>query len=122
MTDNQQDFDKSIGNDEEELKEDELLVLTEPDATPMGGDFRTSVPISANKINKNLKAFTGKFSEVMKDVQSLGRYELSEVSINVGITASGQIQLIGVARGKTQVAGGVTLKFTKPFLREGSEQ
>lgn len=92
-----------------------LVVLVVPEAHAAGiGDYLTRKEISVDTLNTNMKAFTGKLGALLDHIPRVGDYDLSEVTINVNISAGGELQLVGVARGKGEVSGGITLTFKKP--------
>lgn len=99
----------------------EFLILTEPEVTPLGApsDVLVSKRISAGVINENLRAFISRFGDILTDVSTMGTFGLVEVTVNIGISAEGEIQLIGLARGKTSVTTGILLKFQKPPVGPG---
>ncbi len=94
---------------------DVFQVLTVTDAPIMGEERPLVVkPIPADLIKENMQRFISKFGQVLDDVSKIGAYNLSEVTVNVGIAASGEIQLFGLARGSSNVNAGIALKFQKP--------
>jgi hypothetical protein len=102
---------------DEEKKQDtnNLSVLVCPDADAAGiGDWVTRKEISVDTLKANMNAFTGKLGDLLNNIPKMGDYNLSEVTINVNITAGGELQLVGVARGKGEVSGGITLTFKRP--------
>ena len=102
-------------DDEKKLGRNNLSVLVCPDADSAGiGDWLTRKEISVNTLKTNISTFTGKLGTLLENIPSTGEYDLSEVTINVNITAGGELQLVGVARGKGEFSGGITLTFKKP--------
>jgi hypothetical protein len=51
--------------------------------------------------------------EIIPDVSKQAGYELSEVTVYVSVSASGELQLVGVAKGKGEIGGGFSLNFRK---------
>lgn len=101
--------------DEKKLGTNSLSVLVYPDADSAGiGDWLTRKEISVNTLKTNMNTFTGTLGTLLENLPSTGEYDLSEVTVNVNITAGGELQLVGVARGKGEVSGGITLTFKKP--------
>jgi hypothetical protein len=93
---------------------DELDILVSPHANEMGiGDYLISKVVGVNTLEKNLKQLTEKIGRILKEVPDLGNYKLSEVTVAVNVTGTGELQLVGVARGKTDIGGAFTLKFIK---------
>jgi len=102
-------------DDEKKLGTNSLSVLVRPDADSAGiGDWLTRKDIPVDTLKTNMNTFTGKLGALLDNMPSTGEYNLSEVTINVNITAGGELQLVGVARGKGEVSGGITLTFKKP--------
>ncbi len=101
-------------NDEPSSNPDCLDILTAPEADAAGiGDFLSSAKVPVKKLSKNLEKFTEKLVMLLPAIPHVKDYELSEVTVSVNVTAGGELQLIGMARGKGEVKGGLTLKFTK---------
>jgi hypothetical protein len=91
-----------------------LYILTAPDADSAGiGNFMHPVKVPIRELQKNLEEFTKKLGSLLPAVPRVKDYELSEISVSVNITAGGELQLIGVAKGKADIGGGLTLRFTK---------
>jgi len=102
-------------DDEKKLNTNNLSVLVCPDADSAGiGNWLTRKEISVDTLKTNMDTFTGKLGSLLDKMPNMGDYDLSEVKINVNITAGGEFQLVGVARGKGEVSGGITLTFKKP--------
>ena len=102
-------------DDKNKGSKDNLVVLVGPDAQSAGiGDWLTRKEISVDTLKTNMNAFTGKLGVLLDNIPSMGEYNLSEITINVNITAGGELQIVGIARGKSEVSGGITLTFKKP--------
>ncbi|MEA3546910.1 MAG: hypothetical protein U9R66_04535 [Thermodesulfobacteriota bacterium] len=99
---------------ENNLDQKSIQVLVAPDADSAGiGDFFTPKPINLKTLKENLRAFTMKLEEIIPNVSETAGYELSEVTVNVCVSASGELQLVGVAKGKGEISGGFSLNFRK---------
>ena len=70
----------------------------------------TDVPVDA--LRANLKAATSTLAEAFRDIRKVGDFELSEVTIEVEVTAEGGVQFIGTA--KVSGSGSISMKFTQP--------
>jgi hypothetical protein len=68
-------------------------------------------PIPVEKIAANLKQFCSAMNAVLLDVKSVGGFRLSEITLQVEITAEGGIALVGT--GKAGASGAITLTFTE---------
>ena len=94
--------------------QDSIKILVAPHADSAGiGDFLTPVPVKLKTLKENLEALTNKLGTIIPEVSSQTNYELSDISVNVNVTASGELQLVGIAKGKGEVSGGFTLTFRK---------
>ncbi len=99
---------------ENDFDQKSIQVLVAPDADSAGiGDFFNPKPIKLKTLKENLRAFTMKLEEIIPDVSKQAGYELSEVTVNVSVSASGELQLVGVAKGKGEISGGFSLNFRK---------
>jgi hypothetical protein len=68
--------------------------------------------VDAEKIQKSLRELVEQLSGIMKeDKIKLGSLHLSELEVNVEITAEGGVALVGVA--KAGIKGAITLKFSR---------
>jgi hypothetical protein len=98
-----------------QINNDVFQILTISDMKTMGDEGPTVLKqISSNLIKQNMQDFICKFGQVLDNVSKMGAYSLSEVTVNVGIAASGEIQLIGLVRGSSNITAGIALKFQKP--------
>jgi hypothetical protein len=68
--------------------------------------------VSVDALRGNLKAAMSSFAEVFKDIHQVGDFQLSEVSIEVEVSAEGGIQFIGTT--KVAGSGSISLKFKNP--------
>jgi hypothetical protein len=66
------------------------------------------IPIET--IRKNLKAFCDSIGRSLQDIQEVGRFKLTEVTLSIEVSAEGGIQLIGTS--KVAGKGAITLTFT----------
>lgn len=89
----------------------------EPQAETLGvlerGVIRTVIKeVEIEKIRLSLSELVEQFSGVMKeDRLKMGSLHLSELEVNVEITAEGGVALVGTA--KAGVKGAITLKFSR---------
>lgn len=102
-------MDKKINS-----KEESLIILTEPEADAASiRDFLSPVKIPMKILSNNLEILTRKIGTILANIPEIGDYKLHEITINVNITAGGELQLIGIAKGKGDIKGGFSLKFSK---------
>lgn len=98
----------------EEITDDKLEILTEPEAYAAGiQEFLSPATISVKKLSANLEDLITKFNKILYNLPQIEEYKLTEIAINVNITAGGELQVIGLAKGEGKVNGGFTLKFNK---------
>lgn len=72
--------------------------------------FRKEIPLS--DLQTNLSTFISKISLSFEKIKStIPNYVLDEITVNVEISATGGISLIGSV--ETGAAGGITLKFKR---------
>lgn len=94
--------------------DDTFIVLTAPEAHALGiGDFLAPQKISLTAFKKKFKELTEKVEIILEDTPSIGNYSLNEITVIANITASGELQIVGTARGKSEFTGGLSLKFIK---------
>lgn len=99
---------------EQNGNQESLVVLTAPEGEAAGiGDYISPVPLRVKTLGDNLQAFTKKLGGILNNIETVGAFQLNEVVVSVNITAGGEIQLLGIARGKGEMVSGVTLKFQK---------
>jgi hypothetical protein len=68
--------------------------------------------VDAEKIQKSLRELVEQLSGIMKENKiKMGSLHLSELEVNVEITAEGGVALVGVA--KAGIKGAITLKFSR---------
>jgi hypothetical protein len=63
--------------------------------------------IAVGKLQESIKSLCENMSEVLKDAQQVGNFELTEVKLQVEISAEGNLVLIG----KAGVKGAISLTF-----------
>jgi hypothetical protein len=68
--------------------------------------------IPVERLRDNLRKVSQALMTVLTDIKSVGNFELSEVVVQVEITAEGGVQFIGSS--KIGGKGAITLKFAKP--------
>jgi hypothetical protein len=68
--------------------------------------------IPVEQLKDNLSKVSHALMKVLADIKSVGNFELSEVEVQVEITAEGGVQFIGSS--KIGGKGGIKLKFAKP--------
>lgn len=101
-------------SDEQIANQETLVVLTTPEGDESGiGDYAFPSRVHVKKLGENLQAFAKKLGGTLSNIETIGTYHLNEVTVSVNITAGGEIQLLGIARGKGGMASGITLKFQK---------
>lgn len=99
---------------EQNGNQETLVVLTTPEGEEAGiGDYVSPVQLHVKKLGENLQAFAEKLGGILSNVETIGAYQLNEVTVNVNITAGGEIQLLSIARGQGGMSSGITLKFQK---------
>jgi len=69
-----------------------------------------NVPI--DKLRDSLKSATSLLAEAFQDIRQVGQFCLSEVSIEVEVSAEGGVSFIGTT--KVSGSGSITLKFSPP--------
>ena len=95
-------------------KTDAITILVAPEAESAGiGDFLSPRPIKLKTLKQNLEMFTKQLGEIIPEIPGYAGYELAEVSVQVNITAGGELQLVGMVKGKGEITGGLTLTFKK---------
>ncbi|MGD9928927.1 MAG: hypothetical protein AB7U05_02815 [Mangrovibacterium sp.] len=95
-------------------KADTINILVAPEAEAMGiGDYLAPIPIKLKTLKQNLEMFTKQLGEIIPEVPVYGGYELTDISVQVNITAGGELQLVGLVKGKGEITGGLTLTFRK---------
>ena len=68
--------------------------------------------IPVDTLRTNLKAATSSLAEAFRDIRQVGDFQLSEVTVEVEVSAEGGVQFIGTA--KVAGSGSISLKFTRP--------
>lgn len=68
--------------------------------------------VPVDTLRANLKAATSSLAEVFSDIRQVGNFQLSEVTIEVEVSAEGGVNFIGTA--KVGGSGSISLKFTQP--------
>jgi len=74
-----------------------------------GGFFEVR-NFDVDKLQDELRSFCQSLSLMLKDIQAVGAYKLSEVTVAAEISAEGGFQLIGTS--KVGGKGSIELKFT----------
>jgi hypothetical protein len=94
-----------------------VVVADEGDDGSPGGTKRGSFSqaesvvedVSADVLRENLSALSDTLSEVFEDLRAVGNFTLQEVRLQVEVSASGGVQLVGTA--KAGGKGAITLTF-----------
>lgn len=93
-----------------------MIVTIESPAQPestKGLFFPTDTTANANipveKLQRNMTAITEAFLETLADIKKVGRFRLTEITVEVEVSAEGGIALIGTA--KAAGKGAISLKF-----------
>ncbi|MBD0269286.1 MAG: hypothetical protein ICV77_13470 [Cyanobacteria bacterium Co-bin8] len=114
------------------MAEDYIWVVTDdvPESTRSGGNLRnpyspdtppvavprSSVPVSAARLEESMADFMQAMGRVLKQAQArageLGSLELDEVTLSVEVNGEGQLSLLG-SGAKAGASGGITLHFKK---------
>jgi hypothetical protein len=76
----------------------------------LGAVGLADVPL--DKLKGSLKSATSLLAEAFEDIRQVGQYSLSEVSIELEVSAEGGVSFIGTA--KVSGSGSITLKFSPP--------
>ena len=88
-----------------------LPMIVEVDAKGLRGAVGIAdVPIG--KLRDSLNSATSMLAEVLQDIRQVGQYSLSEVSIELEVSAEGGVAF--VATSKVSGSGSITLKFSPP--------
>lgn len=98
------------------MKQETLTVIAKNELpsnlAPKGPSLYVVKELSVDTIRKNLLDLSETLDSVLEDIgQSNGKFSLEEISLNVEISGSGKIQLIGAV--EAGVKGGITLTFKK---------
>jgi hypothetical protein len=78
---------------------------------PAGAKRIETKPLDVDKIKANLEAFCKTVNGMLEDIEEVGKFKLTEITLSVEISSEGGIELIGTA--KVGGKGAVELKFTK---------
>jgi hypothetical protein len=88
-----------------------LPMIVEVDAKGLRGAVGVAdVPI--DRLRDSLKSATSLLAEALQDIRQVGQYCLSEVSIELEVSAEGGVSF--VATTKVSGSGSITLKFSPP--------
>ncbi len=113
-------------NDDDAREDQTLPFLLEPaaaydDEAPMSfsddgarGAAARQVPIGALK--RNLERLSGGLMATLEGVRAVGRFELTEVTLSVEVSAEGGVSILGTGA-KAAGKGAITLTFTAPARR-----
>ena len=74
-------------------------------------DETAPVPIPLDHLKANMEAACRQVSQMLEDVRSVGQFRLSEITLQVEISAEGGVQFIGTS--KVAGKGAITLKFVE---------
>ncbi len=66
--------------------------------------------IDADTLRQSFSKLSEQLSTLLHDIKQVGQFKLTEVQLQVEVTAEGGVALIGVA--KAGVSGAITLTFT----------
>lgn len=77
-----------------------------------GKKVSRSVPISVEALKENLHDTCAKFSQALKGIESVGGFELAEVTLQAEVSSQGGVKLIGSLEAGAKAA--ITLKFAAP--------
>ena len=78
--------------------------------SPATGAVRTEIPTEV--LRQNLARASEAMLQVLSDLKNVGRFRLSEVELQVEVTAEGGVNFIGSAT--LGAKGAITLKFVEP--------
>jgi hypothetical protein len=87
-----------------------MVVAVDAKGGAWGAVGVADVPI--DKLRDSLRSATSLLAEAFQDIRQVGQYSLSEVSIELEVSAEGGVSLIGTA--KVSGSGSITLKFSPP--------
>lgn len=93
-----------------------IPVFMESDNNPAAGTLSVLNPrpvikeMDAGKIRESLTQLSAQLSGLFQDIKHVGAFQLTQVQLQVGVTAEGGVALIGVA--KAGVSGTITLTFS----------
>jgi hypothetical protein len=88
-----------------------LPMIVEVDAKGLRGAVGVAdIPI--DKLRNSLKSASSLLAEAFQDMRRVGEFNLSEISIELEVTAEGGVAFIGTA--KVSGSGSITLKFSPP--------
>lgn len=79
---------------------------------PGSGLIATEIPVDV--LRNNMQALVSSLRLMLEHAWDVGQFELSEVELQVDVSASGELRIVGVGGGKLEGSGAMKLTFKKP--------
>jgi hypothetical protein len=85
---------------------------------PLRGDLlqgaALTVSVKLSQLSEGMSAFLAQMDSLLSSVRTTaGQFQLNEVEVSAGISASGEVTLFGIGGGEAGIKGGLKLTFRR---------